>query len=182
MSIISEQVKELREYAKYWEYNAPKKPIDKIFIGAADTIESLSAKLKTEKRNQSAERYAREEVIKKLKEKSNGKLPETRPYVYLNTVADIIRGCGDIWFPGYYRDNWILCRDRMPEEYSYPPFEGEKGNYLLKSKDVLTTVIWENGTRETVVQQTINGKWETESKFGCNVIAWQPFMEPYHKS
>lgn len=45
MSMISELVNELRKYAKYWEYNVPKKPIHQIFNEAADTIETLSEKL-----------------------------------------------------------------------------------------------------------------------------------------
>lgn len=42
---ISEQVKELREIAKNWNPNTPINPVSVVLNKAADTIESLSAKL-----------------------------------------------------------------------------------------------------------------------------------------
>lgn len=45
MSMISEQIKELREIAKNWNPNTPINPVSVVLDKAADTIESLSAKL-----------------------------------------------------------------------------------------------------------------------------------------
>lgn len=45
MSMISEQVKELREIAKNWNPNTPINPVSVVLNKAADTIEALSAKL-----------------------------------------------------------------------------------------------------------------------------------------
>lgn len=45
MSMISEQVKHLRRIAKEWNPKNPKNPLSTTLNEAADTIESLSAKL-----------------------------------------------------------------------------------------------------------------------------------------
>lgn len=41
MSMINEQIKELRKFAKYWEYSVPPKLVTQIFCEAANTIEKL---------------------------------------------------------------------------------------------------------------------------------------------
>lgn len=52
---ISEQVKELREIAKNWNPNTPINPVSVVLNKAADTIESLSAKLQAANMERSAE-------------------------------------------------------------------------------------------------------------------------------
>lgn len=180
MSMLSEQVNELRELADGYKL-ADKPLVARTLHQAADTIEDLSRKLEKEKINRNAAQYAREEVVKKLKEISNGSLPETRPYIYLNTAIEIIRDFGDIWFPGYYKDNWILCSNQMPKE-TVLCFVDKHCRRIMRSNDVIATIVWENGRIETELQYTIEGKWLAETRFqGCKVVAWQPFPEPYHK-
>lgn len=56
MSMISEQTKELREIATNWNPNIPINPVSVVLNKAADTIESLSAKLQAVNMERS-ERY-----------------------------------------------------------------------------------------------------------------------------
>lgn len=177
MGMLSEQINKIRKVAKSVSSATDKEvsdDISRILNEAADTIESLSAKLQAENMERSAANYAKKNIIERIKKESIGKLPDKRPFIYLNTVIEIISDNDDNWFPGYYRNNWILCENKMPKEYKYPLI-GQQ------SFSVLTTIEYENKTKETLVQCTINGKWNTDYQpnIKCKVLAWQPLPEPY---
>lgn len=114
MSVIIEQVKELREVAKNfreWEYNRFYDVIDR----AADTIEYLSANL--EEANEELKRWHTDKINEKIK----------NPFVWTSTLcccncdhkdeyieeleaADMGRSAEDCG------GGWIPCKDRLPDK------------------------------------------------------------------
>ena len=85
-----------------------------------------------------------------------------------------------------YNDGWILCSERLPEEYDsiFAKLKGtDKWDSAMPEKisdDVNVTVECEDGTRKTNTRHTIDGKWKTDINIvKFNVIAWQPLPEPY---
>lgn len=85
------------------------------------------------------------------------------------------------------RNRWIPVTERMPIEYDsiFAALKGtdkwKNGMFEKTSKNVLVTIVYEDGSSGTHVARTIDGKWKTESfLFDCNEItAWMPLPEPW---
>lgn len=86
---------------------------------------------------------------------------------------------------------WIPISERLPEEYDsifarlYGTDKWDDAFWRTKSKEVLVTIEYEDGTRIVKSSHTTDGKWWIEkettlSKF--KVIAWKPFPEPYKEN
>lgn len=83
-------------------------------------------------------------------------------------------------------DNWILCSERLPDEYDsiFAKFKGtDKWNSSMFEKisdDVNVTVEFEDGKRKTITLHTCDGKWKTDLRIvKFNVLAWQPLPDTY---
>ena len=83
---------------------------------------------------------------------------------------------------------WIHVSEKLPEEHDsiYAKLYGtDKWNdafWRTKSKDVLVTIEYEDGTRIVESSHTTDGKWAlgkraTLSKY--KVVAWMPLPNPY---
>ena len=86
----------------------------------------------------------------------------------------------------YYGGGWILCSERMPEEYDsmFAKFKGTEkwvnGMAEKISDDVNVTVEYKNGTKKVKTLHTCDGRWEVMYKsFEFKVIAWQPLPLAY---
>ena len=159
MSMINEQVKELRELAKYWKYNVPKKPIPQIFNEAADTMELLSAKL---------------EVANKLALCETGWILCSEKYPENEKEVEIT----------FIRKHWkteelLYCTARA--FYEDGTFNTEDSSFNWEDTDN-----WEYDEEKNgyVIPE---GWWESVSfseEFGAvdmPVVAWREIMEPYHE-
>lgn len=194
---ISEQVKELRELADYWKMNGmePQNAIRK----AADTIESLSAKLEDM------------EQLNKWYDKTNAK--------EIMTLSEAIEHLNDVLQPDNSWEceecknehiqlrewllelkatreqsaedcggRWIYCGDgkNLPEEHD-SIFAESKGTgkwhesmFEKTSNTVIVTVEDKKGQRATTTARTLDGKWKVDSFAKLTVVAWQPLPEEYH--
>lgn len=161
MSMISEQINKLREAVKSYRPYVPYYVIG-LLHNAADTIESLSAKL--EKANKELERWHTDKVNDKIK----------NPFAWTSTLcchncdhkdeyieeleaSDIERSAEDCG------GGWILCSERMPEE-------NEEVICCFKSGVVKALVLF---------NCKFHGKVYAYEK--SDIIAWQPLPEPYHE-
>ena len=82
-------------------------------------------------------------------------------------------------------NGWISVNERMPEEHDsiFAKFKGtgmwSRSMFEKHSKDVLVTVEYPDGERNTETAHTIDGKWRLEAHvLNGTVIAWKPFPEP----
>ena len=85
--------------------------------------------------------------------------------------------------------DWILVTKKMPEENDsiFAKLKGtaewKPGMFEKISKNVLTTVKYDDGTLLSKQAHTIDGKWKTElSCLGGTVIAWKPYPDPYKEN
>ena len=86
MSMISEQTKELREIATNWNPNIPINPVSVVLNKAADTIESLSAKLQAANMERSERYYNGGWILCE-----SGKLPD-KEVICCDVCGEIIIG------------------------------------------------------------------------------------------
>ena len=196
---ISEQVKELRDKADVFERSGcAVDGIVKAFLEAADTIESLSAKLQAANNNSFYEvllHNIAEEIISMRRIWSELEKPpynEFEQEVYLSGLRkarDIILQAANMERLAEDCRGWIYCGDgkNLPEEHDsmFAKFKGtEKWNLAMFEKisdDVNVTVEFENGERKTKTLHTVDGKWNGGQRgVKFKVIAWQKLPEPYH--
>lgn len=162
MSMISEQVKELRELADDMEKYVGLRPKPRILREAANTIESLSAKLRAanmEEKNKNIKKHLK-----------YGFCPDCGNAV--GRGASTCFECGTIIDWDLLKEDdkrsaencggWIPCNERLPEE---------EGMYLITSK-----VFGKTEVQYVFFQKNID-------LFICNGIptAWKPLPEPYHE-
>ena len=152
MSMISEQVKELRYKAdiyntvgSVWELNrAEAKRLQAMLRQAADTIESLFAKLQAANMERS--------------------VGDCGGWIY----------CGDGKNLPEEHDS-MFAKLKGTEKWDSAMFE-------KISDDVNVTVEFENGERKTKTLHTVDGKWNGGQRgVKFKVIAWQPLPEPYRQ-
>lgn len=81
---------------------------------------------------------------------------------------------------------WIPVSERLPDEHDsifarlYGTDKWNDAFWRTKSKEVLVTIEYEDGTRIVKSSHTTDGKWTVEKKnINCKVIAWMPFPNPY---
>lgn len=83
---------------------------------------------------------------------------------------------------------WIPVSERLPDEHdsvfakSYGTDKWNDAFWRTKSKEVLVTIEYEDGTRIVKSSHTTDGKWEVEKRFKlrkCKVVAWMPLPKPY---
>lgn len=83
---------------------------------------------------------------------------------------------------------WITVSERMPEEHDsifaklYGTDKWDDAFWRTKSKEVLVTIEYEDGTRSVQSSHTTDGKWALEkiatlSEF--KIVAWMEIPEPY---
>lgn len=81
---------------------------------------------------------------------------------------------------------WITISEKLPDEHDsvfaklYGTDKWNDAFWRTKSKEVLVTIEYEDGTRIVKSSHTTDGKWTVEKKnINCKVIAWMPFPKPY---
>lgn len=81
---------------------------------------------------------------------------------------------------------WIPVSEKLPDEHDsifarlYGTDKWNDAFWRTKSKEVLVTIEYEDGTRIVKSSHTTDGKWTVEKKnINCKVIAWMPFPKPY---
>jgi hypothetical protein len=83
---------------------------------------------------------------------------------------------------------WIPVSERMPEEHDsifarlYGTDKWNDAFWRTKSKEVLVTIEYEDGTRIVASSHTTDGKWSIEKEttlIKFKVVAWMPYPEPY---
>lgn len=164
MSMISEQVKELRYKADVFEKSGfAVDGIVKEFRKAADTIEALSAKLTEENKKQSS-RYCGEE--KQLIEA----MAEEIENCY-GRETELSERARDYLDKTDYDGGWIPCSERFPEK---------RGDYLVTYKKSTDTTIEYYVCTDYFDKQTLSWIFENQVvNLTRKVIAWQPLMKPY---
>ena len=83
---------------------------------------------------------------------------------------------------------WIPISKKLPDEHDsifarlYGTDKWNDAFWRTKSKEVLVTIEYEDGTRIVKSSHTTDGKWALEKIATLNefkVVAWIPFPEPY---
>lgn len=163
---ISEQVKELREYANVSLY-ARESKAKELMKQAADTIEAISAKLETA--NKELERWHTDKINDKIK----------NPFAWTSTLC-----CHNCDHKDEYIEEleaadmgqtaevcgggWIPCKERLPEEDKdvliYTPHDGVDIAYISDEN-------WRYSRGDDFI-----GTLEK-----ANVLAWQPLPEKYQE-
>ena len=86
---------------------------------------------------------------------------------------------------------WIPVSERLPDEHDsifarlYGTDKWNDAFWRTKSKEVLVTIEYEDGTRIVKSSHTTDGKWALEKIATLNefkVVAWIPFPEPYKEN
>ena len=86
---------------------------------------------------------------------------------------------------------WIPVSESLPEEHDsifaklYGTDKWDDTFWRTKSKEVLVTIEYEDGTRIVKSSHTTDGKWVLEKRAKlnkCKVVAWKPFPEPYKEN
>ena len=172
MSMISEQVKELREIAKNWNPNTPINPVSVVLNKAADTIESLSAKLETA--NKELERWHTDKINDKIK----------NPFAWTSTLC--CHNCD-------HKDEYIeeleaADMERSAEDCGGWIYCGDGNNLPGPGRRYRVTALWKDGDFETrsvydLVYGT-DGIWHGENYIPVSfeIIAWKPLEEPYKEN
>lgn len=197
MSMISEQVNELREYADgYKKSDFGVDGIVKLLYQAADTIEALSAKLKTaneeleELKVVNAERTrtrSSNEILKEIREKAQELSSKHWVYDERHLIGKGIQ-CMCIQAENIINANmersaedcgvwWITASERMPEEERC--IDPETG-YYGRSDDVLCSAYNEYEMRDEIwIDYTIDGEWQTHEWYEGEKLAWMPLPTSY---
>ena len=169
MSIISEQVKNVRDCVKKWQTfeNIPSSEPFKLLSEAADTIEALSAKL-------AAVNAERNEILKGIRKKaqelSNQHWGDDERHLIVKGIQCMCVQAENII--GTYEDSaaniersdrycgggWIACEDRLPEE---------NGWYLVYAKNQRPFVDY------------FKGKTFPLNNHYHEIVAWMSLPEPY---
>lgn len=83
---------------------------------------------------------------------------------------------------------WIPISEKLPDEHDsifarfYGTDKWDDAFWRTKSKEVLVTIEYEDGTRIVKSSHTTDGKWELEKRVKlrkCKVVAWMPLPKPY---
>lgn len=83
---------------------------------------------------------------------------------------------------------WIPVSEKLPDEHDsifarlYGTDKWDDAFWRTKSKEVLVTIEYEDGTRIVKSSHTTDGKWALEKRATLSefkVVAWVPFPEPY---
>ena len=83
---------------------------------------------------------------------------------------------------------WIPVSEKLPEEHDsifaklYGTDKWSDEFWRTRSKDVLVTIEYEDGTRTVKSSRTTDGKWSIEKKTTLSkfkVVAWMEMPEPY---
>lgn len=86
---------------------------------------------------------------------------------------------------------WIPISEKLPDEHDsifarlYGTDKWNDAFWRTKSKEVLVTIEYEDGTRIVKSSHTTDGKWALEKIATLNefkVVAWIPFPEPYKEN
>lgn len=86
---------------------------------------------------------------------------------------------------------WIPVSEKLPDEHDsifaklYGTDKWDDAFWRTKSKEVLVTIEYEDGTRIVKSSHTTDGKWALEKIATLNefkVVAWIPFPEPYKEN
>ena len=166
MSILSEQVKRIRDCVKKWQTfeNIPSSEPFKLLSEAADTIEALSAKLQAANMERS-DMISRNKLIKEINKEIDGVIVKDTYSKGKNAGLRKAKILAEEQTVTHYGGGWIACEDRLPDG---------GGMYIV------TAV--ENGLYHTTF-----AKWQSRYKEwdlrGCRshwkVIAWQPLPESF---
>lgn len=82
---------------------------------------------------------------------------------------------------------WIPVTERLPEEYEsifakcYGTYQWNNSFWRAKSKEVLVSIEYDDGSRSVTTSYTLDGKWHIERRrvlHDFKVIAWMPLPEP----
>lgn len=83
---------------------------------------------------------------------------------------------------------WIPISEKLPDEHDsifarlYGTDKWDDAFWRTKSKEVLVTIEYEDGTRIVKSSHTTDGKWALEKRATLRefkVVAWMPLPEPY---
>lgn len=77
---------------------------------------------------------------------------------------------------------WIPVSERLPEEYDYGTDQWNNTLWRVRSKEVLVSIEYVDGSRAVTTSFTKDGEWNIERKrvlHDIKVIAWMPLPEPY---
>lgn len=168
MSMIEQQVKELREHGQIHKHNN-RYTVD-LLNQAADTIEALSAKLVTVTPKRPLEYEEHEDYDEGICPICGE--PVCHVYAYCPGCGQHLKWGSDteesktanMEHSGrYYGDGWILCEKKMPEK--------TRRYYIVSVKNEVSDLEY---TRPALYDNSGFAIKITEK-----VIAWQPLPEPY---
>lgn len=188
---ISEQVKELRSLSDYWKNDyEPRNAMRK----AADTIESLSAKLQVVNMEQSKANYSIGDLSELIDKFGNEKIKGITDFEQVQVFnalkyLDMYQKVGTIEKFMELKQNmwqsvedcsggWIYCGD---------------GNNLPKDQEWYMTTCVINYSNPSLIEPFSTELFfdgenfdteeiEDDSYTVCTILAWQHLPEPYHKS
>ena len=102
----------------------------------------------------------------------------------MSNSIDLLKELADKAYPL----EWIPVSEKLPVEHDsiYAKFYGtDKWNdafWRTRSKEVLVTIEYEDGTRIVESSHTTDGKWWIEKKTTLSkfkIVAWMPLPNPY---
>ena len=166
MSMLSEQAKELRRQADVCECFIGSMNYAKHFRQAADTIESLSAKLAATNMERSerilGDCIDRQELMCELSEIFQDDATNDR-FNYVLELADMYAEyeCCKV-SDRYYGGRWIPCSEKFPEKFKPVLVCDKKGNVCIRS------VTW------------VGDGYCSWTQNKLDVVAWMPLPEPYN--
>lgn len=183
MSMVSEQVNRLKVEAEWLEKDQEKR-LASILLQAADTIESLSAKLQAA--NEELERWHTDHINEKIKnpfawtstlichncDHKDEYIEELEAEVEELKAANMERSAED-------SSGWIIASERMPEEERC--IDPETG-YYVRSDNVLCSAYNEYEMRDEIwIDYTIDGEWQTHEWYEGEKLAWMPLPAQYRE-
>lgn len=116
------------------------------------------------------------------------KLADDHQMVLASDVLEMIEQIKDDLEQDEKENGWIPVSERMPEEHDsiFAKFKGtdnwKRGMFEKKSKYVIATAVFDDGTVLVEQAHTTDGIWRTDKKvLGGTVVAWTELPEPYRE-
>lgn len=189
MSMLSEQIKELRNYERIFKGDRLDGNLSIIFKEAADTIEYLSAKLQAVNMAHQKGNYSLGDLSELIDKFDNEKIKGITDFEQVQIFnalkyLDMYQKVGTIEKFMELKQNmerssddcgmWIPCKERLPEE----------DNEILITVRVNDVPWIRVGMFHRDTWEILDGMWsfrQLTSMTAWNVTHWMPFPGPYHE-